>query len=138
MRLKIVLVCAAVLGAAGLTALADPMGWNESPLFTFKGEGRGRTVDFIIEVWEDGSAVYRVVPKVDLPEEKLPTVGSIILNGKEFKFAQRETKEGKKYLFASLPVGAVPLDGNYEYTAKIYDGTGFLLVDDWGYQEVAP
>ena len=134
MKPRSICILGLLVGASGLAAFADPLNWFGKPMLTttstFKMTSDQPCI-LRVEAWEDGSAVFTVIPKESgWPAEKLPDQGVIRVNGTEFRMAPRQDKDGKTVLFGSVPVGTLDPSIPTIYTLLAYDANGVKLVDD--------
>lgn len=136
MKFKIIAAFCVLAAISGVTALADPLGWFSKPPLEYVGNDFHDRVEYRVAVWDDGSVEAIVTPKVDLPEEQRPAVGEIRVNDKAYRFAKRKNQEGKDTLYASLPVGAIPIHGDFTLSIVVEDSTGHRLVETSTEQDV--
>ncbi|MCB9853607.1 MAG: hypothetical protein H6819_10970 [Phycisphaerales bacterium] len=131
MRIRKLAILSAILVLVGLTAMtavADPLGWFDKAPFEYSGNDFHDRIEFQALVWPDGSAEVLVKPKRQLPPEQLPAAGLITVNTKEYKFAKRDDRDGNPTLYASLPVEAIPMEGQVIVSMTVTDETGHKLI----------
>lgn len=128
----------AVLVISSVTAIAGSLNWSEKPVLTSWSEAGPLDQPMIYEyqVWKDGSAVFKVSPAEDLPEDMLPASGLITVNDKSYKMAVRKDDNEKQCLFGSVPVDTFALDRNIMFTLEAYDSRDVLIAEDWFQQDV--
>lgn len=133
MRIRKLAILSSILvlvGVTAMTAVADPLGWFNDAPFEYSGNDFHDRIEFQALVWPDGSAEVLVKPKRALPLEQLPAEGLITINSKEYKFAKRKDRDGNPTLYASLPVGAIPMQGELVVSMTVTDETGYKLIDE--------
>jgi len=122
----------ALLFAGSITAVAGYIQWAETPVIErwFDAGTKSQPVLFECWVFRDGSAEFKITPKVKLTGDKALSSRLITVNGKIFEMSVRIDKEERTCLYGVVPVGTFTLDENISYTLKAFDGIGTLLVDD--------
>ena len=141
MKTRSMLILGLIVAATAITAMtaiAGSMGWSDEPVIeTWSDAGpKDQPMLFEAQVWLDGSAEFKVTPKIELSSDQLPSIGEIIVNDDSFKMAQRADREGRMCLFGSVPVGTFSLTNDFHYTLKAYDSHGVMLVDSYGHHDV--
>ncbi len=107
--------------------LADPLGWfSKAPFEWIDTDLEGR-ISISISGWPDGSVEALVRPRRELAEDEFPSYGHISINDTVYKFAPRTDKNGEWTFYASLPVGAVPLNGDFVCEILIKDRTDAVI-----------
>ncbi len=129
MKVRLVCIVGMLLAACGLSAVADPLGWFDKAPFEYNGNDFHDRIEFRVSVGKAGSAEAIVMPKVELEDDQLPRTGKITVNDKVYKFAELKDREGRYTLYASLPVEAIPVKGNFTFAMIVEDATGHRLVD---------
>lgn len=129
MKIRLTATLSALISVTAITAYADPLGWFKTPPVRFYGRDVDRRIEYSFGFWEDGSGELIVTPTRELPDEQLPAAGLVTVENQEYRFSQRKDKEGKTVLYASLPVGAIPVDSAFYVSVVVEDATGHRLVD---------
>lgn len=133
MRTRLFWMLGIVLCCGGVVAFAGPFDWREKPVIIMTSDmkcSKEQPCKLVKEGWLDGSATFRLIPVTSgWPEDKLPSKGTITVNGVEFKMSQRK-ENGKIILFGSVPVGTFDLDSSLLYTLLAYDSHDVKLADD--------
>ena len=141
MRTRTILISlAAVVTISAIGVVAGSLRWSEVPvIYQWMDDGtRDQPMLLEIQLWADGSGEFKLTPKIELPADKLPSVGEITVNGKVFDMAQRRDAEGRLCLFGSVPVGTFSLYEDMVYTLKAYDSHGVQLSNDYASRYLVP
>lgn len=141
MRTRTVLISvAAVITISVISVIGGSPRWSDEPVIErWMDDGtREQPMRLDTWVWADGSAEFKLTPKIELPADKLPSVGEITVNGKAYSMAQRRDAEGRLCLFGSVPVGTFSLYEDFVYTLKAYDSHGVQLSDDFVSRHLLP
>ncbi|MCB9853524.1 MAG: hypothetical protein H6819_10545 [Phycisphaerales bacterium] len=128
----------AVLAMTSISAIAGSMNWSEKPVLTSESDAGPLDQPMLYEyqVWKDGSAVFKITPMAEFPEDMLPARGMITVNDKSYKMSVRKDDDEKQCLFGSVPVDTFALDRDITFTLEAYDSRDVLITEDWFQQIV--
>ena len=134
MKIRFLLAFLLIIAVAStITVMANNSPWSDKPILysEYDAGPLDRRVHFESWAWKDGSATFKVTPKLeDLHEDMLPSYGFIMVNEKEYKMSKRHDKEGRLCLFGSVPVDTFAMDRNIEYNLQAFDSNDVRLVND--------
>lgn len=124
-----------VAAITGITAIADPIGLLDEPVvYTWSDCGPSHQPHlYEAWVWEDGSAEFKIAPKIALSADKVASQGVITVNGQTFQMAPRRDAAGSRWLFGSVPVGTFYWGENLGYSVQAYDADGTPVGGSEGY-----
>ena len=126
---NILLAAGVLLSASAVTVVADPLGWFSLANFEWTGSDLKSRVNFSIGAWKDGSAEFVVEPIGESPPlENIPHSGEVWINEKVYQFGEREIEAGRKVLYASIPVGGLPLATGFAFEMWVYNAAGEQLL----------